>query len=67
LPVQLDGDLGERPAHGFGVIPRKPHPAAGVRVRRVIDAGAPDWIRTSDTGIRNPLLCPLLSYGGAFF
>jgi hypothetical protein len=26
--------------------------------------GAPDWTRTSDTGIRNPLLYPLLSYGG---
>ncbi len=28
------------------------------------NTGAPDWIRTSDTGIRNPLLYPLLSYGG---
>ena len=27
--------------------------------------GAPDWTRTSDTRIRNPLLYPFLSYGGA--
>lgn len=29
-------------------------------------SGAPARTRTGDTGIRNPLLYPLLSYGGGF-